>query len=1035
MKVCRIQMLGGLTVQVGEYTIERFRSHKASALLSYLALNLSRHHARELLLELFWPEMKPQAARDNLSTMLSLLRRQLQTPDVPADRLLLTDYQNIRLNPETVATDVDEFEQLLKAATRAEEAEVRRSLLERAIGLYRGDLLPTCYEEWAIQEQARLKTRYGDALQQWTAALAQAGDLEAALIAAQRARQADPFREETYQAQIWLNAVLGRPALALETYRELEQFFRSELGISPSTATRALAERLRRAPGRFAARKSGAWCAEPSALWLHEESGGGDEEEERRQGKGGWERLPQQQTPPTERHLVRLPPQFTPFFGREEERSRLREMLAPQREEAEAYHHSVPAFPRLITVTGPGGVGKTRLSIEVAAQMGEDFAGRVWFVPLAEVPAPSLLPFALTRALNLSSTRDSNPLDLVVERLEGTDCLLILDNFEHLLREAHSVLKGDHPHKGSGTAYIRQLLERIPGLRCLVTSRQPLHLSGEQEFPIGPLPTPSTETQSPAQLMTCSSVALYWDRARAVKPDFAVTAQNADAVAGLCRKLEGLPLAIEMTAAWTRTLPPARLLERLEHQLDLLISRRSDLPSRHQSLRATIEWSYGLLSPELQTVFTCLSVFRNGWTLEAAEAILDSGLPMSDSSEPPAPSPTVLEALAQLQERSLLVAEEQGDEVRYRLLTSLREFAVERLAERGTDAWMHARHADYFLDLVEKTAPKFFGPERPAAYRLFTAEHDNIVTALAWCSAREADLEKAFSLATATIFFWVARGYWHERRVWLEGLSSRNASRTEARARVLLGASTLARDEEDYERAQMRVEEALEILLEVDCRQGVADALLERGAIAVAREDYAAAQAQYDQCLTILSALNDRKRLTHLYYYFGELAYKQGDLATARQMWERCCAIDQELGIIGGGGLWMLGRLLTELRDFAEARHVLRRHLLERCETGSLSGTMSSLEEHALLAAAQGQGERAGRLWGAASAIRNALGGRVADSRAEIKEYEERTERLRTTLGAEAFEAAFTAGYALTREQAIAYALEAPAGLSRLPGR
>jgi non-specific serine/threonine protein kinase len=968
--------------------------------------------------------MEPKAARDNLSTALSLLRRQLEIPGVSADRLLIADYQNVRLNAETITTDVEAFERLLNAAARTEENAVRKNLLERAVGLYRGDLLPTCYEEWAVQEQARLRTRYGDALQHWAFALAQAGDLEAALIAAQRARQADPYREESYRAQMWLHAALGRPALALETYRELEAFFRSDLGITPSAATRTLAERLRHEPDRFAARQNIAWSLAPSLPWLQEVDRRSDEAAEgSRRSRRGPEPVPLPQTTPTERRVVCLPPQFTPFFGREEERSRLQELLTLPREEEGEPSRGAPSSPRLITVTGPGGVGKTRFAIEVAGQMAEAFGGRVWFVPLAEVPTPAMLPFALAKALELASTRDSNPLERVVERLIGTDCLLVVDNFEHLLRDAHSVLKGDHPQQGSSTAYVRQLLERIPGLRCLVTSRQPLHLSGEQEFPIGPLPTPA-ERQSPAQLMTYSSVVLFWNRARAVKPDFALTAQNAEAVAALCRKLEGMPLAIEMTAAWIRTLPPARLLERLEHQLDLLVNRRSDLPPRHQSLRATIEWSYGLLPPELQTAFTCLSVFRNGWTLQAAEAILASDIAFSRAEEGFDAPPSVLETLAQLQERSLLVAEEQGDEIRYRLLVSLREFALERQAANGTGARIQARHADYFLALMERAIPMFDGPERPAALRLCAAEPDNVLAALDWYLTRETDLEKAFRLASAMTFFWTSRGYWNERRLWLEGLASRTTSRTEARARALIGAGNLARDEEDYERAQARIREALDIMQEVDCRQGIAIAILTLGAIATSRQHYAEAEALYAESLSRLIALNDQRNIAFLYYHLGELFYKQGDFSESRRVWERCCAIEQEQKIIGGGVLWALGRLLRETGDYAAARPIWRRHLLERCQTGGLSGIMTSLEEHALLAAAQGQHERAGRLWGAAATLRTSLGSQVSDSRAEIKEYEERTAHLRAVVGANAFETAFEAGYALTREQAIAYALE-----------
>ena len=587
--LCRIEMLGGLRVVQGERAVSRFRSHKAALLLSYLALHLHRSHAREHLTDLFWPQMEPGAGRDNLSTALSALRRQLEASPMPAGSLLLTDHQNVRLNAEIVTTDVADFERYLKDAAQTETPAKRAALLERAVALYRGELLPGCYEEWAVQGQTRLRARYADALQQWAVTLAKTGNLEAALEAAQQAQRADPHREETYRAQMRLYAALSRPAAALEIYRELEEFFHSELGLVPSAATRDLAERLRSDPGSLAMTRRGELWEE---LFAQEHSP--DKMSEKNSPSSVLDPAEALQDPPeprlpshpltsliAEAPVPDLPPQFTRFFGREEEMVRLKGLLASEDS----------TRPRLITLTGPGGAGKTRMAIETAERVANAFHGRVWFMPLAEVLDVTLLPFALMNALKLQPVSADDPLEQVLQMVGNAPGLLILDNFEHLLGEPQAFSQSSDTMTTDSVAFVRMLLERATGLVCLITSRQPLNLGGEQEFPIASLPTPPIEHRLPEQLMACGSVALYADRARAVKPDFAVTAHNAVAVAELCRRLEGMPLAIEMTAAWAKTLPPVQMLERLERQLDLLISRRRDLPPRHQSLRATIEWS------------------------------------------------------------------------------------------------------------------------------------------------------------------------------------------------------------------------------------------------------------------------------------------------------------------------------------------------------------------------------------------------------------------------------------------------------------
>jgi predicted ATPase/DNA-binding SARP family transcriptional activator len=1012
---CRIELFGALRLVQQDRTLTRFRTHKAAHLLAYLALHRDQSHARERLIELFWPEMQTGAGRDNLSTALSSLRRQIEPAGVPAGSVLVADRQNVRLNPVAVTTDVAEFEQLTTAAARARADAARISLLERAIGLYRGELLPGCYEEWALQEQTRTAGHYADALQAWAAALERVGHRQAALDAASRALAADPFREELYRLQMRLLAALGRVGAAQETYRTLESLFQAELGVSPSAATRSLAERLHREPQDLmgtgpetASSPTKAADPEPKAP------------------------LPAPDISPATGSLwatPSLPLQLTRFFGRGTEMEHLERLLRDER-------------VRLITLTGMGGSGKTRLAIETAGQVADAFAGRVWFVDLAGVPAPHLIPFALSQALKLPPDPGADPAQRVIQALGEAPCLLVLDNFEHLLgglgganatglpNDAGTPTKRDHPG-GDGTALVRLLLERVPGLTCLVTSRQPLHLGGEREFPVTPLPvpvpvdSPSTAAQvtTPERLLQLASVALYADRAQAVRPDFAVTPANAEAVARLCHKLEGMPLAIEMAAAWAKTLSPAAMLERLERQLSLLISRRRDLPPRHQSLRATIEWSYALLPTDLQRAFARLSVFRGGWTLASVEAVCGRG---------------ALVWVSDLAERSLLVweepaSEEPGAGARYRLLEPLREFAQEKLSESGEEERVRQAHVAYFLALAEEARSHYKGPDEALWLNRLEREVENLRAALQWCwdSCEQTGhptgaevAEMLLRLATALDRFWQVRGYATERCHWLEGSLSKAPERTEARAWALCAAGRLARGLGDPERAQRRLDESLSIMREQGNQRGIAEVLMGLGMVASHHGDFEAARTLHEESLAIVRALDNKPSIAESLYLLGSLARSRGDLDQASALWEESRAMDQAAGVRAGYVLIALAHLARERGEYGEAARLLGIRLRETHEIGEeiiLGDLMRQIAEMAL---AMGQPERAARLGGASATQKEALARRTGIPPVRAKMFDDFADAVRVALGEGAFAAAWAEGQAMTLERAIAEACE-----------
>jgi predicted ATPase/DNA-binding SARP family transcriptional activator len=416
-------------------------------------------------------------------------------------------------------------------------------------------------------------------------------------------------------------------------------------------------------------------------------------------------------------YRTELPLAVTRFWGREAELMHLQSLLSPE----PPLHPREPGAPegsdgasaaRLVTLTGPGGIGKTRLALETVRRLQQQHNLAVWFVPLENVTDPPQLVETIRDALHLPRAPRDEVLEQIVAALSQQPTLLILDNFEQVAE--------------AGAPIVSRLLERVPTLSCLVTSRQALELAAEQEFPVAPLPTPS-DAAAPERLLEFAGIQMFVDRAQARRPDFQITANNAMAITSLCHRLEGIPLAIELAAAWVRTLTPAQMLSRLSRRFDLLVSGRRDLPARHSSLRAALEGSYRLLKPAQQRLFARLSVFRGGWTLEAAEAVCEAGAPEGVEPDPG----DALFSLQQLQNCSLIYAEEVGEALRFGMLETLREFASEQLSSEEVARRMR-RHTDHYLALAQESMQQT-GAEQTRGMERLETEHDNLRTALRWC--------------------------------------------------------------------------------------------------------------------------------------------------------------------------------------------------------------------------------------------------------------------------------------------------------------
>ena len=950
----RIELFGGLCVKSSDRVLTRFRTHKTGALLAYLAYYRQQPHSREVLIELHWPEDASESGRHSLRMALSSLRRQLEPPGVPSGAVIIANRFSVQLNPAAVTTDVAGFGAALQSAAQAPSDTERVRYLAEAVELYRGELLLGYYEEWMLPEQRRLEELFFEALGRLITHLEGSGDLHRALDYARRGVSADPLREEAHRDLMRLYAAVGQHDAALQQFHELERLLKEKLGAAPSVATRALARQISESVpkvGTTLAVSSKQLSAgrKQKAKGKRQKAEGGDTTKPRTQN------LKPAPLPLTARQLTgNLPLQFTRFFGREEEIAQLREMLrSPE--------------TRLVTLTGPGGSGKTRLAIEAAGRLREAFEGGVWFVSLVDISDARLMMETVRDALRLPRSPDVELLEQVVESLSRRPSLLVLDNMEHLLENGKWKMEnGERQGQTSSSilhspfSILQTLLARVPTLKVLVTSRQRLDLAGEREFAVHPLPTPNGP-DTPERLTGCASVQLFVDRAQAVRPDFQVTKRNAAAVAELCDRLEGIPLALELAAARAQVLTPAQMVAQLRRRFDFLVSRQRNVPARHRSLRAAIDWSFHLLAPELRRFCARLSVFRGGWTVEVAEAVAGSEFWVLGSGDDPQNQEPktqnhafdVLDYLAQLRDCSLIRAEEGEAEMWFRMLETLREYAEEQLTPEERTA-LQRRHAGYFLALAERADTALTGPEQGAWLNRLEAEHDNFRAALE--RALEGEAELGLRLAGALWRFWDMHGYLSEGRRWLEGALTRGGGASASvRAKALTGAGVLTIKQGDFASARALFEESLAIRRELGDKRGVAHSLNNLATVAAQQGDYASARPLFEESLTIQRGLGDKGGVANVLNNLGNVAEGQGDYASARSLYEESLAVFRELGDRWwiAGLLQNLGNISFEQGDYAAARPPYEESLAIFRELGYKHGIAGVLDNLAGIAYSQ----------------------------------------------------------------------------------
>ena len=696
-------------------------------------------------------------------------------------------------------------------------------------------------------------------------------------------------------------------------------------------------------------------------------------------------------------HQHNLPNQPTPLLGREEELAALTAQLG--RDEV-----------RLVTLTGAGGIGKTRLAIQAAADLIEVFPDGVWFVRLSRLVDPALVMPTIAQALGLHEQGSRPLIETVRAHLTDKHLLLVLDNFERVVGAA-----GD----------VAMLLEVSPSLRVLVTSRVPLHLRGEHEYPLVPLPLPEHDSR-PEELSRYAAVALFIERAQAARPDFAVTAANAPAIAEICARLDGLPLALELAAARVKVLPPEALLARLARGLQVLSGGARDAEERQQTMCATVAWSEHLLTPEEQVLFRRLSVFVGGCMLEAAEAICagsEGAVPLDLD---------LLEGLSTLVDQSLLQQREEGSEPHFGLLQVIREYALERLERSGEAAALRRAHAAYFLALAEHARQQETGPETVAWRDRLEREHDNLRAALGW-AREQGEVELGLRMAVALTWFWVRRGHLREGRAWLEGLLAVEAGETESaragaglaavRAKALLNAGMFALTMGAYATAQTQLEQARALALAAGDPRTARQALTNLGRVASDQGDLEGAAALYMDSLALARELGDQRDIMTVLTNLGHVASKQGDLERAAALYMDSLEFARELGDRDQLALCLnnLGDVARRRGELSQATALLRDALAVYWELRDPRRCAMVLESLAETAGAAGQGERAARLLGAATALRETIGSLLTAP--NLAEVAQAVAEARAVVGDDTWAAALAVGRTMTLEQAIAEAL------------
>ncbi len=904
----RITMLGGFQVERDGRVLDgkSWPRRKTKSLLKLLALQPDHRMHKEQLAEVLWPQLTTAAACANLYRTLYYLRQTLE-PSLSkpaASRLLTLKKDIVRLEIGLdVWLDLAVFEKLL-GNNRLGSAAVSLEELEEAVRLYRGDLeQEESDEEWLVAYRDNYRHQFHQLLFELGTLYCQAGNYQAAIVTLQRLLEREVCHEAAHQLLMHAFALAGQTEAALGQYQLCVHALVQEANLRPTPQTVKLYQSI--LEGQL------------KPLLSHQDAAP--------------VHLPPEQANSASIYstLARNNPGDKAVIGRSLEIADLEGLLQK------------PAV-RLLTITGPGGVGKTHLMLALLARLQPYFQHGIYLVELAALSKPDLLLETIASALKVGKDASQPLLDGLQSYLRPRQMLMVLDNFEGVVE---------------GAAGLIDLLKAAPGLKILVTSRTVLGLYGEYEYPVAPLALPDVSASTTLEhLGQTPAVAFLLARVRLSQSDFRLTDSNAAAITAICRQLDGLPLALELAAFHFQHLSPAQLLNQLSQ---MLWQPSSPLPAvgmplHHRTLRATLNWSYGLLSKVEQQFFAFLGVYVGGWTLEAAEEIY--------SCSPASPAPAVLERLTGLRNKSLIHLADG----RFSMLEPVRQYALEKLSEATNRDRVYRRHADYFLDLAQRPDLGLGGTVQPAWLDMVESDYPNLRAALNWWSEAAAGLDvtartQLVRLSLALSPFWLLRGYLVEGIQWLENSlraikDCPNWVSLQLKASVLnsLGRLLLARGSDRL--AHELFEESLSLWQSLGEQAEVGNTLGYLGAVALYRADYATATAYNRQSLALRRQLTDHTGVAEALYFWGRLESAQGRYRQAQEVSQETLSLRQQLS-----DPWQLADSLVHLGmvkllrgEVNQAAILLEKSLVLRRELGDKRGIANSLDCQAEVASFQG---------------------------------------------------------------------------------